>query len=100
MPAMMKGYADRVLVAGFAYKYQNGGPVGLMNNKPLLVLNTTGTPDEMMTASGIKDVIFTTMNKGIYEFCGFKVQHHFFYAVPFVTTEIRKEYLNKIKDYL
>jgi NAD(P)H dehydrogenase (quinone) len=54
----------------------------------------------MMTASGIKNMILTTMDKGIYEFCGFKVQHHFFYAVPFVTDDIRKEYLKKIKEYL
>jgi NAD(P)H dehydrogenase (quinone) len=100
MPAMMKGYADRILITGFAYKYVDGKPVGLLGNKPLLLINTTGNSDELMETKGIKPVLEKTMDKGIYKFCGIRVEKIFLPAVPYVSAAKRKEYLELIEKYL
>jgi NAD(P)H dehydrogenase (quinone) len=45
MPAILKGFMDRVFSAGFAYKYVNGIPRGLLKGKKALVLSTSGAPN-------------------------------------------------------
>ncbi|MCF7921019.1 MAG: NAD(P)H-dependent oxidoreductase [Candidatus Cloacimonetes bacterium] len=100
MPAMMKGYIDRILIAGFAYKYTDGHPVGLFAGKPVLLINSTGNSDEIMEIIGIKTILNNTIDKGIYEFCGFQVNRLFLAAVPYVGNKIRKEYLKLVEDTL
>ena len=33
MPAILKGFIDRIFVAGFAYKYEGALPKGLLQGK-------------------------------------------------------------------
>lgn len=42
LPAMMKGYVDRVFSYGFAYKYENGVQIGLLKGKRAIIINTQG----------------------------------------------------------
>ncbi len=42
-PAILKGFLDRVLAAGFAFKYINGLPKPLLSGQAL-VFNTSGAP--------------------------------------------------------
>jgi len=44
VPAILKGFFDRVLVPEFAYKYLNGLPIGLLKDKKAIVLTSTGGP--------------------------------------------------------
>lgn len=44
MPAMLKGFFDRVFTSGFAYVYKNGIPFGLLKNKRAAVFTTTSGP--------------------------------------------------------
>lgn len=44
MPAILKGFIDRVFSAGFAYKYVNGIPRGLLKGKKAIILTTSGAP--------------------------------------------------------
>lgn len=43
VPAILKGFIDRVFTPGFAFKYENGMPQGLLNKKGL-IFTTTGGP--------------------------------------------------------
>ena len=50
-PAILKGWIDRVLRAGVAYRFQEGDggegvPIGLLKARAAVVLNTSNTPDE------------------------------------------------------
>jgi NAD(P)H dehydrogenase (quinone) len=44
MPAMMKGFFDRVFVGGFGFVYKHGVPIGLLKLKKAAVFSTTGAP--------------------------------------------------------
>lgn len=41
-PAVMKSYLDAVAVAGKTFKYTENGPVGLLNNKKALHIQSRG----------------------------------------------------------
>ena len=59
-PAIMKGWIDRIIRAGVAYKFIEGDqgdgvPVGLLKAQKALVFNTSNTPQEReMKVFGVK----------------------------------------------
>ncbi|MFH2137335.1 MAG: NAD(P)H-dependent oxidoreductase [Candidatus Omnitrophota bacterium] len=97
MPAVLKGYIDRVFSAGFAYAYGPEGIKGLLPNKKVVIINTTGGTEDTYLKLGFKDALIKIFKNGIYEFCGMKVLlHKFFYAVPAISQEARIEMLKEI----
>jgi NAD(P)H dehydrogenase (quinone) len=42
MPAILKGWLDRTLASGYAFKHVNGIPVGLLKGKKAIIFATTG----------------------------------------------------------
>jgi NAD(P)H dehydrogenase (quinone) len=72
VPAMLKGYFDRVFTEDFSFKYNQAGmPVGLLENKKALLVATCDTPPLLLKLSGgtrgLKSVL-----KGILRLCGIK----------------------------
>lgn len=100
-PAILKGYVDRVFSYGFAYEYVDGVPHGLLPGKRGLILATTGTPDEIYAGNGMHHSMEQVTDQGIFNFCGVEeVKHKFFGAVPYVTDEIRKAYLEEVAEII
>ncbi|WP_330619720.1 NAD(P)H-dependent oxidoreductase [Vallitalea pronyensis] len=98
MPAMMKGYVDKVFSNGFAYEYVGGNPVGLLGDKTVIILNTTGSPSDLYEQMGMHDAIKLVSDTGKFQFCDMKVATHtFFGAVPKVDDDTRKGYLQDVK---
>jgi NAD(P)H dehydrogenase (quinone) len=98
LPAMIKGYFDRVFSYGFAYKVGEKGIEGLLKNKKVIVFNTTGTPYDVYEKSGMIEAIKKTSDTGIFVFSGMTViQHSVFGAVPYVDDAARKGYLEDAK---
>ncbi|OOM79660.1 general stress protein 14 [Clostridium puniceum] len=96
-PAILKGYVDRVFSYGFAYEYVDGAPNGLLKGKKALLFSTTGTPNEIYSANGTHNSMKQTVDQGIFNFSGIEeVNHTFFGAVPYVTDEIREDYLKEV----
>jgi NAD(P)H dehydrogenase (quinone) len=96
-PAMLKGYVDRVFSYGFAYEYVDGVPNGLLKGKKGLLIGTTGSPSELYATNGMHNSMKQTTDQGIFNFSGIEeVKHTFFGAVPHVTDETRKGYLNEV----
>lgn len=56
-PALLKGWIDRVLPPGFAYRYERSGVNGLLAGKRAVVLQTTGAPREAYAANDEEDAI-------------------------------------------
>jgi putative NADPH-quinone reductase len=46
-PAIMKGWIDRVMRQGVAYRFENGAPKGLLKAEHALVFTTSNTPKEV-----------------------------------------------------
>lgn len=100
-PAILKGYIDRVFAYGFAYEYVNGVPKGLLDEKKVMIFNTTGTPNDIYANNGMHDAMKKTSDEGIFGFCNIKVlKHTFFGAVPSVDDETRKSYLNEVEKII
>jgi len=97
MPAVLKGYIDRVFSYGFAYTAGPEGIKGLLSNKKVVIINTTGGTEDTYIKSGFKDAVIKVFKNGTYEFCGMKlILHKFFFAVPSITDEARKKMLDEI----
>jgi NAD(P)H dehydrogenase (quinone) len=101
LPALLKGYVDRVLSNGFGYEYVNGAPNGLLKGKKGLLFCTTGSPNELYEQNGMHDSMKQTSDTGIFNFCGIElINHSFFGAVPYVPDEKRKDYLREVEDII
>ncbi len=98
MPAILKGYIDRVFSYKFAYGVNEKGPYGLLTDKKVILINTTGGTQENYLKFGYKEALRATIEEGIFGFCGIKVaMHKYFYAVPYVTDQLRENMLEELQ---
>lgn len=104
VPAIMKGWVDRVFTTGFAYgggkMYDRGG---LKGKKAMLSL-TTGGPASMYSSTGLNgeiEQILFPINHGILYFVGMEVLPPFIAWAPGrVGDEGRQKYLQEYKERL
>ncbi|KAG8437511.1 hypothetical protein GDO86_008279 [Hymenochirus boettgeri] len=76
LPAILKGWFDRVLTQGFAYSLQSLYDNGHFKNKKAVLSFTTGGLESMYTPFGINgdiNVLLWPIQQGILHFCGFQV---------------------------
>ncbi len=98
MPAILKGYTDRVFSAGFAFEITEKSVSGLLEGKKVAIFNTTGGSSEAYDNYGYGDAFRKCICEGIFRFCGMEVLlQHFLYAVPAVTTEEREKMLEEVR---
>jgi NAD(P)H dehydrogenase (quinone) len=102
-PAILKGWIDRVLRPGVAYRFLEGDsgegvPVGLLRAKVALVLNTSNTPREReMAAFG--DPLERLWKDCIFSLCGVPVFHRRMFSVVVTSTEEeRRVWLVEVSD--
>ena len=80
LPAMMKGYIDKVFSYGFAYSYTHGIQEGLLKGKEAVVINTHGKSNEEYQQNGLGNALSLTSDQGIFSYCGFEIIQHFFFG--------------------
>lgn len=98
MPAILKGYIDRVFTEGFAYRIAGPDLEGLLKGKKVLLITTTGAPQEMYEASGMFKSMAQTTGEGIFQFTGMElIEHTYLCAIPYVTDEDRKKMLEEVR---
>ncbi len=73
MPAILKGFIDRVFSSGYAFKYENGMPKGLLVNKTATVFVTTGA-NKIVTQLFLGNRFKKNAEKDIFGFCGIKTK--------------------------
>ncbi|MGS2761320.1 NAD(P)H-dependent oxidoreductase [Sinomicrobium sp. M5D2P9] len=78
LPAMMKGYIDRVFSYGFAYRYDNGVQKGLLSGKNTVIVNTHGKSAEEYRQTGMDRALALTSDSGIYTYSGLEIVKHFY----------------------
>ena len=96
MPAMLKGFIDRVFANGYAFNYGEKGSGGLLTEKTAQLYICTGNPGEYYEESGMYDAQRRVNDEGIFGFCGIKSSIIFFGNVAMGTDELRKGYLESI----
>lgn len=69
-PAILKGYLDRVLAYGFAYRDENGKSIGLLQGKKVQQFVTLGNSLEKYRHNGYLAALDATLGCGIFDFCG------------------------------
>jgi NAD(P)H dehydrogenase (quinone) len=79
MPAIMKGFIDRVFSYGFAYRYDQGVQKGLLTGKRTTIINTHGKSHAEYESIGMNKALSLTSDKGIFTYCGFEIEQHFFF---------------------
>ncbi len=79
LPAVMKGYIDRVMSYGFAYRYDNGVQKGLLGGKSAFIINTHGKSNTEYHSIGMDNALRLTSDTGIYVYCGLEVKKHLFF---------------------
>jgi NAD(P)H dehydrogenase (quinone) len=104
LPAMLKGWVDRVMTMGFAYggglRYDQGG---LKGRRAMLAL-TTGGPEPAYAEHGISgamDQVLFPIQHGILYFCGLSVLPPFVaYGPAHQTPERRQAELDRYRQHL
>lgn len=79
LPAILKGYIDRVFSYGFAYQYDQGIQKGLLTGKKAVIINTHGKSHAEYSEIGMDKALSLTSDKGIYLYCNLEVKKHFFF---------------------
>jgi len=101
VPAILKGYIDRVFSIGFAYEYTPNGPRGKLSGKKALLITTSGADEQMAQAGGMIDSIRKSMVDGFFGFSGFsEYKHKNLFAVPVITDQERKQMLTEIRELI
>lgn len=98
MPALLRGYIDRVFSKGFAYDETPQGPRGLLQGKKVFLFSTMGAPMSVYEETGLFKAMESTIDKSTFEFCGFEMLgHKYFGSVQTVSDEERKVMLAEVE---
>ncbi|CAN9506613.1 unnamed protein product [Ophioblennius macclurei] len=76
VPAIMKGWLDRVLTQGFAFSLEKMYNKGVFKDKKAMLSFTTGATESMFQADGINgdiNVSLWPLQNGTLHFCGFQI---------------------------
>lgn len=98
LPAILKGYIDRVFSYGFAYRYDKGIQKGLLTGKQAFIINSHGKSHDEYGELGMDKALLLTSDKGIYTYCGLEVKEHFFFdKADKAAIETIEQWTNQIK---
>lgn len=101
LPAMLKGYFDRVFTMGFAMAKIPEGCTGLLGDKKFGMLNTISSPKEDMIRNGDTAAINHLVDNGIFKVVNSPLCfHHIFYSVDSVGDEARHEMLHEAEHVI
>lgn len=95
-PAILKGYLDRVLSHGFAYKTENGVSRGLLQDKKLQQFVTIGSNVSQYQAQNWDKALDINLANGLFNFCGIQnVEQTLFGDIHKIDDAARKSMLDE-----
>ena len=98
MPAILKGFFDKTMIKGFAYKASKTGITGLLNNiKTAKIITTAGAPKFIMKILGFG----LTMKMAVLGGIGIKKSKWIHFSIKVGNSdEKRKRFLEKVKKFM
>jgi putative NADPH-quinone reductase len=102
-PAILKGWVDRILRPGVAYRFAEtdsgeGIPEGLLAARAALVFNTSNTP-AVREQEVFGDPLERLWKDGIFAFCGVReFRRRMFGVIVTSTEEQRKSWLREVQE--
>ena len=97
MPAILKGWVDRVFSKGFAYELDEQGERGLLTIKRVVLVCTLGNSGEEASHQRLEEAMRTKEQLGVFGYCGVpQVEHHFLHNV-YAAQSTRERYLDEIQ---
>jgi putative NADPH-quinone reductase len=102
-PAILKGWIDRVLRPGVAYRFLEGDkgegvPQGLLRAKTALVFNTANTSEDR-EGNVFLDPLETIWKNGVFGLCGVPNFHRRMFRIVVTSTpEERKAWLDEVEE--
>lgn len=101
IPAMMKGYFDRVFSYGYAYRMEKGKPKGLLPRKKVLRYNPMGSPRELYEKNELRKTYEKAIDIAILQSSGLKVVDAILFGDnPREKDPLRKKYLMELNESL
>jgi NAD(P)H dehydrogenase (quinone) len=99
MPAMMKGYIDRVFTRGFVYEACEGVAKGLMEGKNCVMITLSGSPMSMLLGNGEWQAMNTLQDAHIFRSSGFDLLEHLHFddVEPPTTDDVLERYLTRVR---
>ncbi|MFI4890378.1 MAG: NAD(P)H-dependent oxidoreductase [Steroidobacterales bacterium] len=99
MPAMMKGFVDRVFARGFAYESRNGMVRGLLSGKKSILITLSAAPLPSLVRSGDWNAVQVLQDTHIFRSAGFELlEHlHFDQVVPGLASELADRYKARVR---
>ncbi|WP_276732856.1 NAD(P)H-dependent oxidoreductase [Bacillus sp. (in: firmicutes)] len=98
LPAILKGYVDRVFSYGFAYGSGEEGIIKMLTGKKGFIINTHGTPNDVYDKIGMTDGLKITSDTGIFDFVGIEPAGHLFFGgIGYLDEDAYKGMLEKVK---
>jgi putative NADPH-quinone reductase len=93
-PAILKGWIDRVVRPGVAYRFQAGDagegvPAGLLKAGVAIVFNTSNTPKQREQAA-FGDPLERLWKDCIFSFCGVPVFHRHMFSIIVTSTDAQR----------
>ena len=101
-PAILKGWVDRVIRPGVAYRFLEndsgeGVPLGLLKARTALIFNTSNT-EEKREQNAFGDPLENIWRRCIFDLCGVRnVQRRMFETIVTSTPEQRRIWLNEVR---
>lgn len=102
MPAILKGFVDRVFVAHFAFKYVNNLPLGLLKGRKAVIFTSSGGP-RIYTRIFAGDRAVKVLVDDVLKFCGIKAKGFPLGGARELTDKKKKEVAQLVQkgmDYL
>ena len=102
MPAILEGWIDKVLSPPWAFRFKKifgnyGYPVGNLTGKKAVVFCTYGSP-QFAIRTFFLNMPTKRLRRGVFNICGISdVIYKRYFAVPFVSDEKRKKFLEDVK---
>jgi NAD(P)H dehydrogenase (quinone) len=101
MPAMMKGFVDRVFARGFAYEAHEGIVRGLLSGRKAVLITLSGAPLLLLVKSGNWNAVQVLQDTHVFRSAGFELleQLHFDEVVPELSNAVAEQHLARERAY-